>query len=119
MPLLTLFQLTLKPVLEDLEVCCIARLIGYGADDGLEGAEDAAEGEGDEHGEEEGRPEVGGRHPCQHLGVHDEGEAGSSAKYLNIQFLLTTNQWATIYRVMLLFDLELKFPPVCTFALYT
>ena len=83
MPLLTLFQLTLKPVLEDLEVCCIARLIGYGADDGLEGAEDAAEGEGDEHGEEEGRPEVGGRHPCQHLGVHEESEAGSSAKYLS------------------------------------
>ena len=57
-------------------------LVGYCADDGLERAEDASEGEGDEHGEEEGRPEVGGRHPRQHLGVHDEGEAGTSAQHL-------------------------------------
>ena len=57
-------------------------LVGDCADDGLERAEDASEGEGDEHGEEEGRPEVGGRHPRQHLGVHDEGEAGTSAQHL-------------------------------------
>ena len=59
-------------------------LVGDGADDRLESAEDAAEREGDEHGEEEGRPEVGGRHPGKHLGVDDEGEAGSPAQDLKV-----------------------------------
>ena len=59
-------------------------LVGDGADDRLEGAENAAQREGDEHGEEECRPEVGARHPGQHLGVDDEGEAGSASQDLKI-----------------------------------
>ena len=60
-----------------------SELIGESADNRFEGAEDRAEREGDQHGEEEDGPHVRDLHHGHHLRVDDEGQPRATLYHLD------------------------------------